>query len=158
MQDVFESHSSDPHARGVRLEDLLPEGRPNATLATLFAFLLDTDASDARVHALLAAVANVLPTAGRAELQGDTQRKHLAKLLLRKPAKCQHVNRMLQALEYTALPCTENVKGDKATATSGGGEGASATKRRVAQRSRRRRLMEIDAPRPRKWRLAAAWV
>lgn len=162
MQDMVESHASDPHALKVHLEDLLPDQQPNATLAKLFAFLLNAEPSDSRVEDLLGAVAKVLPSSGRAELQGDTQRKHLAKLLTRKPAKCQHVTRVQQAMNYPALLCSAETTNK---ASAGGGDGGSSTAdgalsrhRPAKKRTRRRRLAEIDEPRSRAWRLAAAWV
>ena len=165
MQDIAESHSADPRALRIRLEDLMPESNPNTTLASIFAFLLDADGSSgrSRPHALRTATEKALLAAGRAEQQGDTQRKHLSKLLLRKPAKCQHVNRLLQPLGYSAMPCTEGTSSSKSTApagssSSGGGDASSAGERRTTRKRRSRRLMEVDAPRPRRWRLAAAWV
>ena len=163
MQDMAEGHAADPHSMNMKLEDLLPvvpdTGHSNETLAKMFGFWLDAEPSDARVVSVAAAAAKVLPAAGRAELQGDTQRKHMSKLLTRKPAKCSHVSRVQQAVGYAALPCTTS----KASSGDGHSDGDDADgepqrQRSVRRRRRMRRLMEIDAPRPRRWRLAAAWV
>ena len=61
MQDMDESQASDLHAYRIRFEDLLPEGTPNATLAQLFAFLLDKEAADATVDALVDAAGGYFP-------------------------------------------------------------------------------------------------
>jgi len=162
MQDMVESHASDPHSLGVRIEDLLPDGRPNATMAQLFAFLINGDVVDARVHALVAAVSKALLAAGRAEMQGETQRKHMARLLLRKPAKCQHITRLQQALGYPALTCPEG--SPKATTTAGGGRSSGTTdeergeRRKLRTLRRQRRLAEVNGPRMRDRRLASAWI
>ena len=155
MQDIAESHASDPHALQIELEDLIAEERANATLGRAFAFLLDCHPEDERVHQLLGGASKVLLAAGRVELQGENQRKHLAKLLLRKPAKCQHVNKIQQALRYDPLPCS-------AEDTKTGGVGGERHQQRHQQR-RWRRLLEVEPPRwhPRSRlgrRLAPAWV
>ena len=151
MQDMDESQASDLHAYRIRFEDLLPEGTPNATLAQLFAFLLDKEAADATVDALVDAAGRVLSAAGKAEQLGDTQRQKLQKLMLKKPAKCQHVNKMQQALKYDMFPCPE----DKAA------KGAGAVGEAVAETAGRRLWEEelvVEPPRSHVRRLAAAWV
>ena len=64
------------------------------TLLTLFGFLLDRDATDATVQALVEVVAKTLSTAGRSELHGEMQRKYL-----------QSVKRLL-TFSQSALPPT----------------------------------------------------
>ena len=51
--------------------------------------------------------ARILPSLIRSDQQGESQRKHLQRLLLRKPAKCQHVNKLHKALGYPQVTCTE---------------------------------------------------
>ena len=163
MQDISESHAADPHSLDVKLEDLMPDAHANATLARIFAFLLDAEVSDARVQSIVAAVAKGLTVVGRAEVQGDTQRKHMSKLLVRKPAKCLHVSRVQQAVGYAALPCPESAKATSSSTSTLIGNREDPDREPPRHRTERtlrlrRRLMEVARPRTRRWRLAAAWV
>ena len=127
MQDIHESIAHDPSSITIRFEDLISDELSNATLSRMFAFLLGGERSgghalakvNTRVQAVAASAARLLPGLARADLQGDSQRKHLQRLLLRKAAKCQHVNKLHGALAYPAVTCTEAPAIAPAKSTSG---------------------------------------
>ena len=148
-QDVADGHASDQHALQIRFEDLVSDDRGNATLRRIFSFLLLGTADDGkkragaarddggdgeqRVDALVSIASRALPAFARAEMLGESQRKRVAKLLLRKPAKCHHVNKVHQALGYAEVGCTDDGKGGSAASD------AVEERRRLLRWARRRR-------------------
>ena len=137
MMDVAQGFEADPRALRIRLEDLTSETQGNATLAHMLAFLLDRSRADRLIIALTSELSYALSTHARAEMQGDTQRKHLAKLLLHKPAKCHHMNKLLSAVGYEEVACTEPKPSAAGDAKSDSGSAAYKASRSL------RRLYEL---------------
>lgn len=116
MQDFFEGTSADPRSMSIRYEDLASDEHGNETLGRLFSHLLLPGDAEQRApmsqvqglaQELALESARILPSLIRSDQQGESQRKHLQRLLLRKPAKCQHVNKLHKALGYPQVTCTE---------------------------------------------------
>ena len=105
MVDMAEGFESDPHALRVQVEDLISNSRANQTLARILGFLLDRSPNDHQITSLTSDLSAALVQHARLELLGEEKRKHLAKLLLHKPAKCQHVNKLSNSLGYDEAPC-----------------------------------------------------
>jgi len=147
MMDTTERHRSDPRALSVKLEDLLSSTHGNTTLKSLFSFLLGQSSGERVMQTLIAHTTKVLHVVARSELQGDTQRKHLGRLIVRKPAKCSHINTFNKALGYPIIGCVEPTPLPSTPASAGAGSadgGAARTRQRTRKRSRRRRLNELD--------------
>lgn len=105
MVDVAESHAADPQAMQIPFESMLSDTLGNETIVRMLAFMLDRSPLDRSIQELATALSHVLSTNAKTEIQGDAQRKHLAKLFMRKPAKCNHVNKLQAALGYETVRC-----------------------------------------------------
>lgn len=114
MQAISEGHSADPNYLQVRMEDLNTADvtRRNATLTNLFAFLLGRPEGNLATATPFPppSVWTALMKAHKSEEIGSSQRKHLAGLLLRKPAKCHHVSKLQAALKYPTVTCASSRK------------------------------------------------
>ena len=110
MQAISEGHSSDPNYLRVRMEDIsnTDVSRRNATLVSLFSFLLGQPVGNQATTFPPPPVWTALAKAQKSEEIGSSQRKHLAGLLLRKPAKCHHVSKLQAALSYPTVTCASS--------------------------------------------------
>ena len=81
-----------------------------------------------------------LQAAAKSEVAGGSQRAHLVKLLLRKPAKCMHLSRVQAALGYTPLQCATRIKGREGSREGTAEAGGEVHTQRRRRRSRRRRV------------------
>jgi len=112
MQAMSDAQDADPHYMRVHLEDFEGSG-VNATLARVFAFLLGRTYQDVEVPT---SVHEVFAAAWKADERGSTQRKHLIKVLTKKPAKCHHVARLQISLGYAPMFCAPHAEAEAQTA------------------------------------------
>jgi len=106
MLAINESHAYDPNYMRIRLEELEANdfGR-NTALARMFSFLLDGWSS---LPITASSMPSSIPIALTAALKMDAnrrnQRKSVSMFLERRPAKCRHIGKIREALNYPVTP------------------------------------------------------
>ena len=155
MQSISEGHEADPNYLRVRVEDVgsTAGATANSTLRAMFQFLLSPPrqmstskpvGSVTRVArgapnapgnfpALHPSVWTSLKAAAKSDALGSSQRQRLAKLLVRKPAKCHHLSRIQKELGYAPVACPERAESKRAS------EQRTSRSRRTSRRARARR-------------------